>query len=169
MDLGPTDLDSVIAFLDLSILWRVVLAMAIGGIVGLERELADKPAGLRTHMFVAGASCLLVLLGGVVVDDFQAGQGSDILRVDPIRLFEAIVVGVSFLGTGTIWQSEREHKVRGLTTAASLLFIAALGIAVAVERAPLAVLLALLALLVGRGLGWLERRIGRRRGGDSRR
>ena len=158
------DTASVSAFLDLAILWRVVLAMAIGGILGLERELADKPAGLRTHMFVAGAACLLVLLGSVVIEEFEAGQPNQILQADPIRLFEAIVVGVSFLGTGTIWQSEREHKVRGLTTAASLLFTSALGIAVAVERAPLAVLLALLALVVGRGLGWVEDRMRSRQG-----
>lgn len=153
------DFASASAFLELDILWRVVLAMVIGGIIGLERELADKPAGLRTHMFVAGAACLLVLLGGVVIAEYSVEQNDRILRADPIRLFEAIVVGVSFLGTGTIWQSEERHKIKGLTTGAALLFTSALGIAVAVDRGPLAVLLALLALVVGRGLKWVEERL----------
>lgn len=144
--------------METGVLVRVLAAMGIGMLLGLERELARKPAGLRTHMLVCGSACLLILLGDMIVSKFYESEATGVIRADPIRIFQAIVVGVSFLGTGTIWQSEREHRVEGLTTAASLLFSATLGITVALERFVLALALAVVAIVVGRSFKLFEQR-----------
>ena len=83
------------------------------------------------------------------------------LQSDPIRIVEAIVTGVSFLGAGTIFRAKGKH-VEGLTTAASLLMCAALGVCVAVERFVLAVSVTALSLLVLRGVRLIERWMERR-------
>lgn len=147
-------------FESLDALIQIAGAMLLGGLLGYEREQADKPAGLRTHMLVAGASALLVVLGNTIVDQFAADpETSSAIRSDPIRIFEAIFVGVSFLGAGTIWKGDGERSVRGLTTAASLLFTATLGIAMALRLYLLAVVVTLLVVLVMRGLYWFGARI----------
>lgn len=143
---------------DVGVLVRVLAAMGVGLLLGVEREASGKPAGLRTHMLVSGSACLIVLLGDIVISTFGAAEPSGAVRADPLRLFEAIVVGVSFLGTGTIWKSEHGARIEGLTTAASLLFAAALGIAVALGLFALAVSLAVLVLVLGRALRWAETR-----------
>ena len=111
----------------------VGLAMLLGAIIGLERELEDKPAGLRTHMLVGGAAALFVALADIVVGSLSAQLGSDLVRSDPVRIIEAVVTGVSFLGAGTIVLRRRERQVEGLTTAASILFTAAVGVCVEVN------------------------------------
>lgn len=133
------------------------LSMLLGGLIGLERERADKPAGLRTHMLVSGSATTLVVLADLIV----AGSSlpPEIIRTDPVRIIEAVVAGVTFLGAGTIIR--RQADVEGLTTAASLLFVAALGIAVALHLFVLAigaVLLTLLVLVVVSYIGrWMKR------------
>ena len=126
----------------LEILLIVGFAMLLGGVIGFERELANKPAGLRTHMLVAGTAALFVALGTVIVDDFTESMDVSLVRSDPIRILEAIVTGISFLGAGTIFRDRSNNKVEGLTTAASLLFAAAVGATVGAGRAPVRVLLA---------------------------
>ena len=138
------------------ILAYAALAMLLGGLVGLDREAARKPAGLRTHMLVSGAAALLVLLGQVMVRNYDAKLAS-LLTSDPIRIIEAIITGVSFLGAGTIMRRE-SNQVEGLTTAASLLLAAAIGICVALSQWIVAVGLTLLVLLVLRFLGYLAGR-----------
>lgn len=138
------------------ILAYAALAMILGGLVGLDREAARKPAGLRTHMLVSGAAALLVLLGQVMVRNYDAKLAS-LLTSDPIRIIEAIITGVSFLGAGTIMRRE-SNQVEGLTTAASLLLAAAIGICVALSQWIVAVGLTLLVLLVLRFLGYLAGR-----------
>ena len=144
--------------------WKVVgevgLAMLLGGLIGIEREAANKPAGFRTHMLVAGAAALLVALGHALVETFQTDAPLR-LQTDPIRIVEAIVTGVSFLGAGTIFRSSKGKHVEGLTTAAALLLSAALGICVALERFGLAVGITVLTLLVLRGVTFIERWIHR--------
>lgn len=126
--------------------------------MGLDREAARKPAGLRTHMLVSGAAALLVLLGQVMVRNYDAKLAS-LLTSDPIRIIEAIITGVSFLGAGTIIRNQREgNQVEGLTTAASLLLAAAIGISVALSQWIVAVGLTLLVLVVLRFLGYLAGR-----------
>lgn len=139
----------------LQMLAYVALAMFLGGLVGLDREAARKPAGLRTHMLVCGAAALLVLLGQVMVRNYDAKLAS-LLTSDPIRIIEAVITGVSFLGAGTIIRNQRDgNQVEGLTTAASLLLAAAIGISVALSQFVVAVGLTLLILCVLRVLGYL--------------
>jgi len=76
-------------------------------------------------MLVAGTAALLVLLGNVLVDQFRDGLATEMIRSDPIRIVEAIVAGVAFLGAGTIIRHGGRTAVQGLTTAAALLFTAA--------------------------------------------
>ncbi|MGH7966393.1 MAG: MgtC/SapB family protein [Candidatus Binatia bacterium] len=144
----------------LEILGSVALAMLLGALIGIDREIANRPAGLRTHMLVAGAAALLVSLGDVLVEHFNAELNNNVLRSDPIRIIEAVVTGVSFLGAGTIIRGESNESVKGLTTAASLLFVAGVGICVALSQLVLAVGVTILVLIILRGLRPVERWLG---------
>jgi putative Mg2+ transporter-C (MgtC) family protein len=134
-------------------------AMLLGGVVGFERELKDRPAGFRTHMLVAGAASLLLGMGQLWLE--QAPSGSNGLRVtiDPLRLIEAVIAGVSFIGAGTIFSSGRNHHVAGITTAASLLMVAVIGVAAGLRYHVLAFAATALTLLVLAALDVLERRL----------
>jgi putative Mg2+ transporter-C (MgtC) family protein len=145
----------------LQILGAVALAMLLGAIVGFEREMAEKPAGLRTHMLVAGASALLVGLTDTMLRRFGAtGEG---LRADPIRVIEAVVTAVGFLGAGTIIRRSGGDRVEGLTTAAALLLSASVGVCVALGQLWLAGGVTALALMTLRVVKLLEDRLVRRR------
>ncbi len=102
----------------LEVALRLVLAVVLGGVIGLEREALEKPAGFRTHILVAlgAASFTLISLYGFF------GSGAD-----PARIASNIVVGIGFIGAGTIWR--HGAGVGGLTTAASLWTVAAIGTA----------------------------------------
>ncbi|MGD8428611.1 MAG: MgtC/SapB family protein [Balneolaceae bacterium] len=138
--------------------FKVVVAIFLGGLIGLERELAAKPAGLRTHMLVAGASSLLVILGEIMIKQYAADTAlTGAIRADPIRIIEAIITGISFLGAGTIIFRGQRESVEGLTTAASILFAAAIGITVALHRYFLAIILTIFVILILLVLGYIER------------
>ncbi len=141
------------------ILVRIVAAMLLGALIGLDRELASKPAGLRTHMLVAGSAALLVALGGIVMEFFTQQTSDRLLQSDPVRIIEAVITGVSFLGAGTIIRNRSEGDVEGLTTAASLLFAAAVGIGVALAQWVLAAGSTVLVLLILRVISPLEWRL----------
>jgi len=130
----------------LLLLGYVIIAMVLGGIIGYEREQADKPAGLRTHMFVAGTATLLVGLSDTVVH--SSDLTPSMIRSDPIRIIEAIITGISFLGAGTILRRKDKGDVEGLTTAASLLFVAGVGVAVGIEQFILAVGMTIIGFIV---------------------
>jgi putative Mg2+ transporter-C (MgtC) family protein len=147
----------------LQIVGEVALAIVLGGLIGLERETADKPAGLRTHMLIAGAAALLVGIGNAMLLHFHAVAATDSYRPDPLRIIEAIVTGISFLGAGTIIRHNRRQQIEGLTTAASMLFTGSLGVCVALQLYLLAIGVTILALVVLRGVGAMERRLERRR------
>lgn len=132
----------------------VALAMLLGGIIGVERELADKPAGLRTHALVAGAAALLVGLVDALTNHYVGTDNN--VELDPTRVIEAIVTGISFIGAGTIFRRGADSHIEGLTTAASLLVVAALGVAVALEQYIVAAAVSLLALAVLRLLKFIE-------------
>ena len=138
----------------LEVVGYVILAMVLCAFVGIEREMADKPAGFRTHMLVGGAAALLVKLSGIIIDTLPVS--SSLIQVDPIRVMEAIIAGVSFLGAGTIFRRTDKETTEGLTTAASLLFVAGVGVSVATGQLVLAVCVTAMALLVLRGAGWLQ-------------
>lgn len=147
---------------ELAIIGEVALAMLLGGLIGIEREIADKPAGFRTHMLVAGAAALLVGLGGAMLNSFVDHGRAEFIRSDPIRIVEAIITGIAFLGAGTIFRRQHGEHVEGLTTAASILFSAAIGIAVALREFTIAIGVTVLALIALRGLKivhvWIDRR-----------
>ena len=149
---------------ELVVLAEVVLAALLGALVGFERERADKPAGLRTHMLVAGAAALL---GGLA--DSMGGTLGQTPRgqADPIRGLEAIITGVAFLGAGTIIQRRQARSVEGLTTAASMLLVASVGAAVALNRLVLALGVTVLTLLVLRGVESAQRRWGGKPSGSD--
>jgi putative Mg2+ transporter-C (MgtC) family protein len=132
----------------LQVIASVAMATVLGALVGTERELADRPAGLRTHAILAAGSCLLVGLGDVLLEHFAANAPSGVLRADPIRIVEAIVTGTAFLGAGTIFRHRGNAQVEGLTTAASLLLVAAIGIAVGLGQLLIAITVTALTLVL---------------------
>jgi putative Mg2+ transporter-C (MgtC) family protein len=134
-------------------------AAGLGAILGLERELARRPAGLRTHILVAVAAALLMILGENIIERFTAEQGHASVSADPIRVIQAIIVGISFLGTGTIIH-EPGARVEGLTTAASILLTAAIAIAVAADQAALAAVVTVAITVILLVLGWTEKLLG---------
>ena len=143
----------------LEIFLSVTMAAVLGGVVGLERESAQKPAGLRTHALLAAAACLLTHLADVLIAQFATESVPTLLRADPIRVVEAIVTGTAFLGAGTIFRQPRNGDVQGLTTAASLLVVAGIGIAVALKQLLLAAAVTATAFVVLRIALRLEKRL----------
>jgi len=144
--------------LQLQLVGTMTVAMVLGGAIGYERELKNRPAGFRTHMLVAGAAALLVGLVDLLAHRYSAEVYSDLVRIDPIRLIEAMVAAVGFLGAGTIFRSGKESVITGITTAASLLMVAVVGIAVGVQSYVLAVGATATTLFVLWLLGQLEKR-----------
>jgi len=145
----------------LEVLVEVFIAMLLGGLIGFERELAGKSAGLRTHMMIAASSALLVALGDVLMQRFHARPG-ELVQSDPIRIVEAVVTGVSFLGAGMIFRRDGKAEVHGLTTASGVLLTAGIGICVALRQMVLAVGVTLVTMAILRGLIWLEKRVSSR-------
>ncbi len=107
----------------LAVVLRIIVAAIIGGLIGLERELKNRPAGLRTYMVVCLGACLIMLTNQYIFQVFGAG--------DPVRMGAQVVSGIGFLGAGTIMVTRRA-QVKGLTTAAGLWTAAAVGMAVGV-------------------------------------
>jgi len=107
-------------------LLRITLAAGLGAAVGLERELREHEAGLRTHMLVAVGSALFTLVSAYGFGEFFAQTGP-VVPVDPTRIAAQIVTGIGFLGAGAIIR--QGMNVRGLTTAATLWAVAAIGLA----------------------------------------
>ncbi len=144
----------------LDVVASMAIAMLLGGLIGYERELKRRPAGFRTHMLVAGASALLVGIGSMTVDLHLDGRGQGVLRVDPLRLVEAVIGGVAFIGAGTIFGETRRggEAIAGITTAASLLTVAVIGVAAGLDYYLVAVAATVLALFVLVTLSWWERR-----------
>jgi len=132
---------------------RMLLAAFLGALVGLERELAGKPAGLRTHMLVALGSALFVMI------PLQAG----IEMEDLSRVIQGLLAGIGFLCAGSILKANHEEQVHGLTTAASLWLTAAIGMAAGLGRDATAVLSTLLALGILMLEGPIQRLVARRR------
>ncbi|MGI4846652.1 MAG: MgtC/SapB family protein [Janthinobacterium lividum] len=117
---------------------RLVVAVALGGLLGYERETRGTSAGLRTHMLVALGSALFVLV------PLQIGTGI----ADMSRVLQGVIAGVGFLGAGAIIKLNDEREIRGLTTAASIWLTAAIGIAAGMGREATAVLSTALALVI---------------------
>jgi putative Mg2+ transporter-C (MgtC) family protein len=125
---------------------RLTLGLVLGAIIGFERELHRQPAGFRTHSLVALGSALFTIVSGFGFD----GPGAD-----PTRIAAQIVSGIGFIGAGTILQY-RGH-IRGLTTAASLWSVAAVGMAAGAGMWVLAIMATILMLIVLSILDRIER------------
>jgi putative Mg2+ transporter-C (MgtC) family protein len=135
---------------------RLIAAIVLGGVIGFERELKRRPAGLRTHMLVAMAACLFIIVGQQLG---TVGFGSDVdKRVDPLRLIEAVTAGVAFLAAGIIFTAG--GRVRNITTGASMWLAGAVGLACGAGQIPLAAMATLIVLVVIVLLRHLERRLG---------
>lgn len=141
---------------ELYALLQSAVSVVLGGIVGWERERAGKGAGLRTHMLLCLAATVFMRVGDFLVIHANAISDHGTLRTDPIPLISAIVTGVSFLGAGTIFRDPNIREASGLTTAASLLVVATIGISIAVDRYILAVGITVLTLIVLRVVFRLE-------------
>ncbi len=105
---------------------RILLAAGLGAAVGIERELREHEAGVRTHMLVAVGSALFTLVSAYGFGDFFAQGSGPFVPVDPTRIAAQIVTGIGFLGAGAIIR--HGPNVRGLTTAATLWAVAAIGL-----------------------------------------
>jgi putative Mg2+ transporter-C (MgtC) family protein len=108
------------------VLLRLGVAAALGGAIGLERELRDREAGLRTHMLVSMGAALFTIVSAYGFHEFLV-SGGNLVRTDPTRIAAQIVSGVGFLGAGAIIR--QGFSIRGLTTAATLWVVAAIGMA----------------------------------------
>src|SRR5262249_36223506 len=135
---------------DTQIVLRLLLAAAIGGVLGAEREIRHKSAGFRTNILIAIGSCVFTILGVAM------GNG------DPTRIPGQIVTGIGFLGAGAILHTTGPERIQGLTTAAMVWVNAALAAAAGAGQTRLAVSGAALTLVVLLILGPLEREIEQR-------
>ena len=122
----------------LDITLRLLLAIALGGIIGLEREASQKPAGLRTHILISVSAAMMMVLSELMLAGKETA-GSDMLRVAA-----AVITGMGFIGAGTIIQSQ--GMVHGLTTASTLWTVAGLGLVVGAGYYLVAVLFSVLVI-----------------------
>lgn len=126
------------------ILVRLVLAALLGGLIGLDRELKNRPAGLRTHMLIATAAALLTIITIEVLHDPRlSDRGS---HGDPIRIIEAVTAGVAFLAAGAIIQAR--GQVIGVTTGASMWMVGALGVTAGMGDYTIAIMATILTLII---------------------
>jgi putative Mg2+ transporter-C (MgtC) family protein len=137
---------------------RLILAAGLGGIIGLEREASGKPAGFRTNILICAGAALITDVSVSIARDVELPGG---FRADPGRIAAQVVSGVGFLGAGTIIRSR--GSVTGLTTAATLWVVAAIGIAVGAAAYAVAVTGTALVMLALGLLGRFEARLLRRR------
>lgn len=132
------------------------LVVLLSGLIGFEREARQRPAGLKTHMVVGLSAWLLVNLGLKVTDQFIGARS---VTADPIRIVQAIIYGISFIGAGTIFQAGPRNRILGLTTAASLLATTSIAIAVGFGERILAAAVTAMILIVLVVFGAVERRL----------
>jgi putative Mg2+ transporter-C (MgtC) family protein len=131
----------------------VAVAMLLGGLIGLERDRAGHAAGIRTNMLVAGAAALVVVLGSAALEASDATNG------DPSRALHAVITGIGFLGGGMILRDGTGGRTSGLTSAASVFIVAAVGAACGMGEVVLAAGVTALALVTLGGVKALRRRV----------
>lgn len=138
---------------------QVVIAAVLGGIIGLERESRGRSAGFRTNMLIAIGACLFTILS---IDGFPSEESAP---RDSARVAAQIVSGVGFLGAGAFFQTK--DKVKGLTTAASVWLVAAIGMTVGVKAYPLAVFSSIITFVALRFLHPVSKTVGESPGEDE--
>jgi putative Mg2+ transporter-C (MgtC) family protein len=138
---GFADTDQLIRFTI-----RLIAAVILGSIIGIERELAGKEAGLRTHILVTLGTCSVIL----------ACTGYAMSTEGLSRVIQGIVTGIGFIGAGTILKLNEERDIRGLTTAAGLWMTCGVGVAVGLGELALGLLCSVITLIVLGVLGKIE-------------
>ena len=127
---------------------RMAVALIIGTVIGLQRELSHKPAGLRTHLLVSLGTALLVV----------AAVNANMQSADVSRVIQGLITGIGFLGGGTILKLTQEHEIRGLTTAAGIWLTAAASVAAGLGEFVAAFIGVFFALIVLTAIGRLGER-----------
>ncbi|MEX2498492.1 MAG: MgtC/SapB family protein [Wenzhouxiangellaceae bacterium] len=133
---------------------RLVMAAALASIIGLERELRKRPAGLRTHMLVSLGAASFMLVGFEVL---ASAAGDPAAQIDPTRIVEGVIGGIGFLGAGSIIQSR--GAIQGITTGAAIWIAGAIGVACATGDFVLAGLVTGIALVIVVVFGFFEHRV----------
>lgn len=144
-------LESEIPPLDMIV--RLLMAAGLALLLGLERELRRKPAGLRSHMLVSVGADAFILIGLHIL--MTTAEGDPSARIDPSRIVEGVIGGIGFLGAGCIIQSR--GSVQGITTGASIWISGAIGVACGLGTLVLATMVTVLALIIVVVLGRFER------------
>lgn len=117
---------------------RLFAAILLGAVIGFEREISGKSAGLRTHMLVSLGTCVFVL----------ASSGYGMTTEGMSRVIQGIVTGIGFIGAGSILKIDDKRVIRGLTTAAGIYMAAAIGVAVGLGALGLALITTVLTVIV---------------------
>lgn len=139
--------------LELESVIKILIAVLVGGFIGLERESANRPAGLRTHILVCVASALVMDMNILLAKEF--------INTDPVRLGAQVISGMGFLGAGTI--IKEGVNVRGLTTAAGLWAVACLGLVIGAGFYLLAIFASLVMLITLKTFNQLELKYAKRK------
>lgn len=134
------------------LLIKITLTIALCSLIGGERELRNKGAGLRTHILVGVGSALIVLTSFYIFDTYK-----DVTIIDPTRMITGVVTGIGFLCAGTIIRGG--NQVMGLTTAATLWIVSCLGMAVGAGQYVAAIIFAIVVFLVLIGVRSLENKL----------
>lgn len=145
--------DSEIPLMDMFI--RLSAASGLALLLGLERELRGKAAGLRSHMLVSLGASAFIMMGMHIL--FATAEGDPSAQIDPTRIVEGVIGGIGFLGAGSIIQSR--GNVQGITTGASIWTAGAVGVACGIGNIALACMVTLLALVIMVVLGRFEHEV----------
>lgn len=143
MSIDPAQMDMIL---------RISLAFVLGGLIGMERESMNRPAGFRTHILVCVGSALVMYTNILLSADYL-GE----IPIDPGRIGAQVVSGIGFLGAGTI--IKEGLSVKGLTTAASLWVVACIGLSVGSGYYLLSIFTTIFILLILQTFGWLEAKV----------
>lgn len=146
-------METEVPFWDMLI--RLSAAAGLAAVIGLERELRDRPAGLRTHMLVSLGAAAFLLVGYEIL--FATAEGDPSARIDPTRIVEGVIGGIGFLGAGSIIRSG--GSVHGITTGAAIWIAGAIGVACATGNIVMAVMVTVLALVIVLVLGYVQSRV----------
>lgn len=140
---------------DLYIVLQMALAVVLGGVIGIERELHGRPAGLRTMALVCLGATLVMILSNRLLPQLPLGDHGALYRIDPGRTIAGVVTGIGFLGGGVILRLS--DVLRGVTTAAAIWFVAALGVVIGQGELGIAMIAAAFGLTVLWVFQYLER------------
>lgn len=146
-------LDSEIPIM--TMFFRLLAAAGLALLLGLERELRGKAAGLRSHMLVSLGASAFIIMGMHIL--YATAEGDPSARIDPTRIVEGVIGGIGFLGAGSIIQSQ--GNIQGITTGASIWMAGAIGVACGIGNFALGGMVTILALIIMVVLGHFERQV----------